>query len=203
MLGLTPRQRDVLAFLKSYRAREGVAPSLQEIAEQFTFRRVTAFGHLRALEKKGYIRRARGRVRAIEIVEPDDSRPQTTLAVYGYLVRGEPLEPAAEYEDLDLGAVLSPGRDLVAFRARGDSFAEGGIRDGDYVVIERRARAEPGETVLALVKGGQAFIGKVRGGEGRGGRGGFLLEPAGAEGAAVTVRKALVQGVVVAVIRRY
>ncbi len=197
MIGLTPRQRDVLGFIKSYRAREGVAPTLAEIASHFSFTSVTAFGHVKAIEKKGYIRRARGRVRAMEIVESDDERPPASLPVFGTFSQGRPIGPVPDSEELDLGAAFASGRDVFVLRVEGDSLADDGFRDGDYVVIERCAEAPNGALVLAFVKGSAAVIGRLAGrGEGR-----VTIEPA--SGRPIRTKRALIQGTVTAVIRRY
>ena len=65
MLNLTPRQRDVLSFLKSYTKDNGLPPTRSEIADHFGWESQTAAqDHLIQLKIKGYInlleRRARG-----------------------------------------------------------------------------------------------------------------------------------------------
>jgi len=48
---------------------------------------------------------------------------------------------------------MAAGGDRFVLRVRGASMVEDGILDGDYLVVERRATAQPGETVVALVDG--------------------------------------------------
>jgi repressor LexA len=199
MIGLTPRQRDILNYLKSYHAREGVAPTLNEIAKRFRFTTVTAFGHLRALEKKGHIRRVRGKVRALEIVEPDEARPRSALPVYGYFSQGSPLESAAEYEELEARAVLPPGKDLFVLRANSDALAEAGIRKGDYIILERKNRPENGAIALVLANGSEAVLGSYhREGESR-----IRIEPLCNERPTIRTGRALLQGIVTAVVRKF
>lgn len=52
---LTPKQQEVLDYLKGYIKEHGIAPSRQEIADNFGFHPTGALSHLKALEKKGYI----------------------------------------------------------------------------------------------------------------------------------------------------
>ncbi len=50
------------------------------------------------------------------------------------------------------------GGNAFALRVRGDSMIEEGSASGDYVVVERRAVARNGETVVALIRGEEATL---------------------------------------------
>lgn len=69
-LPLTARQAEALAFI---RANVGLyGPSVREIAKHMGINNVTGVvGHLRALEKKGYIRRRPNVARGIEVIRAD------------------------------------------------------------------------------------------------------------------------------------
>src|SRR5262249_45577153 len=58
---ITERQHRVLEFVRDFRARRGLAPTLEEIAKFLGVHRVTVFGHVRELIRKGYLRKT-GRV---------------------------------------------------------------------------------------------------------------------------------------------
>jgi repressor LexA len=45
-----------------------------------------------------------------------------------------------------------------ALRVRGQSMVEDQIEDGDIIVVERRQTAENGDTVVALLHGGQVTL---------------------------------------------
>ena len=45
-------------------------------------------------------------------------------------------------------------------RVRGDSMIDEQIRDGDFVIVERRSDARDGETVVAVVRGEEATLKK-------------------------------------------
>lgn len=66
---LTDRQAEVLAYIKSYIAKFGYAPSLRAIGERFDMQVNGVIGHLRLLEQKGYIKRTKGLARAMVVVE--------------------------------------------------------------------------------------------------------------------------------------
>jgi repressor LexA len=96
---------------------------------------------------------------------------------------------------------MVPARgESFVLRVRGDSMLDEQIRDGDYVVIESRAEARDGETVVALLRGEEATLKKLY-------RRGRLvrLEPANERMAAIEVpaRDVRIRGVVRGLLRRY
>ncbi len=73
---LTRRQRQILDFLVEYSREHGISPTLEEIAEHFGVNKVTVFGHVAEMERKGVLkRRARGVSRGLEIVDQESSEP--------------------------------------------------------------------------------------------------------------------------------
>ena len=56
-LPLTRRQRDILEFLRGYVDRQGISPTLEEIAAHFGVNKVTVFGHVAEMERKGILKR--------------------------------------------------------------------------------------------------------------------------------------------------
>ena len=153
-LPLTRRQRDILEFLKDYVDRQGISPTLEEIAEHFGVNKVTVFGHVAEMERKGVLkRRARGVSRGLEIVdqESDEANGAPSLPVLGKIAAGAPIETIEEPEQLDLGALIPEGRDVYALEVTGTSMIEDAIADGDIVLIERRDG--PNETVAVCPTG--------------------------------------------------
>jgi repressor LexA len=66
---LTPRQLQVLIFIRGFIAEEGCPPTRADIARGFWFKSANAAEeHLQALERKGAIRLRTGRARGIQIV---------------------------------------------------------------------------------------------------------------------------------------
>ena len=58
MIELTQKQQDILDFIEEFIQREGMSPTVYEIAEFFGIKSATAFAHLRALQRKGYVDRS-------------------------------------------------------------------------------------------------------------------------------------------------
>lgn len=73
MQGLTPRQRQVWEFIRSHSATHGYPPSLGEIAVGIGTKSANgAADHVRALERKGYLRRGAGvKSRSWVTLDPD------------------------------------------------------------------------------------------------------------------------------------
>ena len=129
--------------------------------------------------------------------------PSVLLAVplAGVVAAGAPIEAIEDAETLDVPRDLVPARsESFALRVRGDSMIEDQIRDGDYVVVERRAEVRNGETVVALIRGCDATLKKFFR---KGSR--VRLEPANAslEPIEVPASDVEVRGVVRGLLRRY
>lgn len=200
-LPLTRRQRDILEFLKDYVDRQGISPTLEEIAEHFGVNKVTVFGHVAEMERKGVLkRRARGVSRGLEIVDQESSEPHGTpsLPVLGKIAAGAPIETIEEPEQLDLGALIPEGRDVYALEVTGTSMIEDAIADGDIVLIERRETARNGETVVAVLPDGEATLKRFYREDGR-----IRLQPANSTMEPIYADDVEIRGVVCGVVRRY
>jgi len=165
MKELTYRQQEVLGYIQLHMRENGTWPSFREIEEHFGFRSTNAvMGHLRALEKKGYISRVPGQARTFRINFDldEDSRPKEALNVidipiYGSIAAGYPdgVEPAGEIGRLQIDvetAGVRNARRSFALRVRGESMVDVGIFDGDTVIIEQSPPRD-GDIVAALIDG--------------------------------------------------
>ena len=71
---LTQRQREILDFISASIVERGFPPTLREIGEHFNIRSTNGVNdHLKALEKKGHLRREDLKSRAMRPVLPDGS----------------------------------------------------------------------------------------------------------------------------------
>lgn len=196
---LTRRQRDILVFLQDYLGEHSISPTLEEIAAHFGVNKVTVFGHIRELERKGVITRGdRGASRTIQPVSGDSPRPTSRVVVLGRIAAGRPIETVEDPEELDLDSLVPADRDVYALRVRGDSMIEDAIRDGDIVLVERREHARDGETVVAVLPGEQATLKRFYREAG-----GVRLQPANAALAPILVPEVEIRGVVIGVVRQY
>ena len=158
MQGLTDRQKRVLEFLEEVQGRTGMVPSTREIQEHFGFASQTAaLNHLRALERKGMIRREPGKARAVSILSQRTRERSVDVPVYGSIAAGfgeagmvEEREGTVSIDAVSSG--LGRGGKCFALRVRGDSMLGAQIVDGDLAILEQRP-ARDGDIVAALIDG--------------------------------------------------
>jgi len=194
---LTRRQRDILGFFAEYTSAQGISPTLEEVARHFGLNKVTIFGHVAELERKGCLRRAApGVSRGLQIV-PEDA--PAGLRILGTIAAGAPIDTLEIPETLAFEELVPPGSDVYVLRVRGNSMIEDSIRDGDLVLVERRTDPAPGETVVAVLPGETATLKRFY--REPGGR--IRLQPANAELQPLIVTDVEIRGVVIGVIRRY
>lgn len=197
---LTRRQQQILEFIRHYARDEGISPTLEEIATHFGVNKVTIFGHVAELQRKGMVSRAaRGVSRGLRVVEPQERASRTAVSIVGSIAAGQPLEAIEVPESFALEELLPRGADVYALRVRGDSMIEDGIRDGDVVLVEKRSTAHNGQTVVAVLPDEEATLKRFY----REPDGSVRLEPANAALQPIRVPRVDVRGVVVGVVRRY
>jgi len=162
MQGLTARQEQTLDFIRKSIEERGYPPTLREIGEYMGIRSTNGVNdHLRALERKGYLRREDMKSRALKLVSgmesstpvkvPDDDLVE--VRVLGRVAAGLPL--LAEENVIDTVRVdrmlVRGGREVFGLRVSGDSMIEAGIMSGDYIFVKKQSTAERGEIVVALI----------------------------------------------------
>jgi repressor LexA len=200
---LTKRQREILNYLTAYAEQNGFAPSFEEIAENFSYNSLaTVHEHLTNLERKGYIKRNYNESRAIEILPSDASPRAIELPLLGSVAAGMPIEALEVNETFCVPETLvGRGGSHYVLRVRGNSMVDEQIRDGDFVVVNERQRADNGEMVIALLNGTSATVKKYyRERDGR-----IRLQPANETMQPIYVHEndVKIQGIVVGVMRRY
>jgi repressor LexA len=200
---LTRRQQDILGFFESYTIEHGISPTLEEIAQHFGLNKVTIFGHVAELERKGVLRRAaKGISRGLQLADAEEPRGTDSLEVLGTIAAGTPIATLEVPEVLAFEELAPPDKDVYVLRVSGESMIEDSIRDGDLVVVERRSNPRNGETVVAVLPGEageEATLKRFYREE----NGRVRLQPANAQLEPRIVDEVEVRGVVIGVIRRY
>ena len=197
---VTPRQMDVLRYIRDYRSRKGYSPTMQEIGDHLDLTRVTVFEHVRSLVgKELLLRGAKHRARSLQ-VSPEAEFPDegpTRLPLLGRIAAGGPIEAVEDRQTLNLQELFDrPGKTFV-LQVTGDSMIGEHIRDGDFVVCERTAEPRNGETVVALLPDGEATLKRFYKQRGR-----VRLQPANPDFQPIYPADVEIQGVVIGVIRR-
>jgi repressor LexA len=149
--GLTPRQQQVLEFIRESVRANGYPPTVREICAALDLSSPsTVHAHLANLERLGLIKRDPTKPRALDVVQ--DLRPRRPLPLIGRVAAGEPILAEENVEELiDVPAFLRRDDDDFVLRVQGDSMADAGILNGDFIVVHSQGQAQNGEIVVALV----------------------------------------------------
>ena len=191
---VTKRQKAIVDFVGEYRAKNGVSPTMDEIAARFRLNKKTVYEHLERLKSRGVVTWRRYEARSLKIIEGAGRR----VPFFGYIAAGKPIEAVPLGDAIDISEMISSRKECYVLKVKGDSMIDEQIRDGDYVIVERRDRAENGETVVALLEGGDATLKKFYREKGR-----IRLQPANPSMKPIYARDVKVQGVVIGVVRKY
>ena len=74
MQNLTPKQVEILDFIILFTRDKGFPPSLREIGTHFKIAPPSVLEHLRALERKGFIRRLPFKPRCLEVLKQSQDK---------------------------------------------------------------------------------------------------------------------------------
>ena len=145
MVKLTPRQQEILDFIRSNVEMLGAPPTRAEIATAFGFSSHNAAEeHLKALAKKGVVVLEPGSARGIRLVE------QLGLPLIGSVAAGSPILAVDNVQGrYALDASLFKPRADFLLRVRGLSMLHAGILEGDLLAVHRCAEARNGQIVVA------------------------------------------------------
>jgi len=148
MVKLTPRQQEILDFIRNSVEVLGAPPTRAEIANAFGFASHNAAEeHIRALAKKGIIVLEPGSARGIRLVE------QLGLPLIGSVAAGSPIlavENVQARYALD-ASLFKPRADFL-LRVRGLSMINAGIFEGDLLAVHRSGEAHNGQIVVARLE---------------------------------------------------
>jgi repressor LexA len=156
MQGLTKRQEMVLDYITKSITDRGYPPTLREIGSHMGIRSTNGVNdHLRALERKGYLKREDMKSRALRPVNTDVNKTGELVEVpiVGRVAAGEPVLAEQNIEDtvsIDR-YFIGNHQDVFALKVKGDSMIDAGIHDGDTVFVRKQLHAERNDIVVILV----------------------------------------------------
>jgi repressor LexA len=159
----------ILEAIRDAVERRGYPPSIREICDAAGLASTSSVAHqLRALERKGYLRRDPNRPRAVDVRPPDsgqaanpaigpDGEPAPApvfVPVVGRIAAGGPILAEQVIEDVfPLPRALVGEGTLFLLRVAGDSMVDAAISDGDWVVVRQQPTADNGDIVAAMIDG--------------------------------------------------
>ena len=153
---LPPRQQQVLNFIREYVGQYEYPPSLRDIARNIGVSgNVAVLSHLKALERKGYIRRDTGSSRGIVLLRDKQDKPPEVLQVpiVGTVRAGIPTLAVEDIEGYYPMEKLQLRGGTFFLRVCGDSMINDAIKDGDLALIRRQDTADNGDIVVAMIDG--------------------------------------------------
>jgi repressor LexA len=136
----------------------GYPPTLREIGLHMGINSTNGVNdHLKALHKKGYLRKGTLRARALTpIFEQDAVQNTLTIPVLGRVAAGIPIpriEDAEETLHIDRRMLrTAQSSQIFALRVQGDSMIEDGILENDYLLVHKQDSADSGDIVVAVLE---------------------------------------------------
>ncbi|SCW27614.1 repressor LexA [Lachnospiraceae bacterium C10] len=153
---ISPKQQEILDFLKQEILNKGYPPSVREIGEAVNLKSTSSvFSHLNTLEKNGYIHRDPTKPRAIEIIDDNFNlvrREVVNMPLVGTVAAGQPLLAVSNIDNyFPIPSEYVPKEQTFMLRVKGESMINAGILDGDMIMVEQCRDAKNGDMVVALV----------------------------------------------------
>jgi repressor LexA len=152
---LTEKQYAIFKYIKDRIIESGFPPTVREIGDKFSITVKGAYDHLKAIEKKGFIRCTQNKSRAIELLKDKDdmiSSDSLNVPLVGRIAAGSPILAQENVEEyLSFPRSMFKSGEFFALKVKGDSMVEAGIQDGDLAVIQKQNTANNGEIVAAMI----------------------------------------------------
>ena len=149
MKNLTKRQEEILDLIKSHISDFGFPPTRADIANKLGFKSPNAAEqHLRAIEKKGFIKILSGASRGIVLSESENNE----IPVIGLVAAGGPILAQENIEK-----TIPKSRNLFSddidyyLRVKGDSMVDVGIYEEDLIGVSKSKDFKVGNIVVARI----------------------------------------------------
>lgn len=154
---ITPKQQEILEFIKESILNRGYPPAVREICEAVHLKSTSSVhSHLETMEKNGYIRRDPTKPRAIEIMDDNFNltrRELVNVPIVGTVTAGEPILAVENIEGyFPISPEFLKNKQTFMLKVRGESMINAGIYSGDYILVEETPVASDGEIIVALVE---------------------------------------------------
>jgi repressor LexA len=154
---ISPKQREILEYLKSQTLSKGYPPAVREICEAVKLKSTSSVhSHLETLEKNGYIRRDPSKPRAIEITDDTFNlakREMVSVPIVGTITAGQPILAVENIEGyFPIPTEYMPNEETFMLKVKGESMINAGIFDGDQILVQKQSHAVNGDFVVALIE---------------------------------------------------
>jgi len=163
MKGVTPRQQELLTYITDFIATHHYSPSYREIMQHFNFTSIgTVSRFIHVLVNKGELISEKGCKRSLKPIKNGAQKEivsELSLPLIGKISAGHPIVLFSRSKSLTVPSNLLHAPDITyILQAEGDSLNDEYIAHGDYLIVEARQEAQPGETVVALINAHEAIV---------------------------------------------
>lgn len=153
---ITPKQKEILEYIKKEILDRGYPPAVREICEAVSLKSTSSVhSHLETLEKNGYIRRDPTKPRAIEIIDDTFNlvrREVVNVPMIGTVAAGAPIVAVENIEGyFPIPAEYMPNAQSFMLKVKGESMINAGIFEGDKIMVKQQSTANNGDIVVALI----------------------------------------------------
>jgi repressor LexA len=153
---LTDQQQRVLDAIQDRLRRQGYPPTVRELAQHLGVSIGTVQAHLRALERKGALKRRPFQARGLYLTAPEErsgGEAVRNIPIVGPVAAGTPLLAVENIEGvIPVYTDWAKGEELFCVRVKGESMMPT-LWDGDYLLIRRQAAVENDAIAVALTEG--------------------------------------------------
>ena len=152
MQSLTAIQQAVYDHTRQAMSEGLPFPSLRDIAAHFGFKHTTARFHLKALEKKGFIKQRSQRVSDYLLANEMMEHPRE-FRLAARIPAGVPSPVFDETsETFSVDHDFFGGGDIQAIRVAGESMSGDSIADGDIAIIKLQPEANKGDILAVRIE---------------------------------------------------
>jgi repressor LexA len=152
----------VFRFIEK-RLEDNKPPSQREVAERFNLAQNAAYQIIGYLKNKGYLTDLGGH-RGLRLSQAYlKAKKQTEgVPIVGAVAAGEPILAQENIEGyVDLKELFGPAEGKFILKVIGDSMADEGIVDGDYVVVDPGEKVRSGQIGVVLLDD-EATVKRIR-----------------------------------------
>ena len=153
---LNAKEQAMYDYIAESIRKNSFSPSVRDIKTALGIKSTsTVHAYLGRLAAKGYITREDGKSRTVRTAESGSETSSVRLPVLGSIAAGQPILATEVYDETDTVVISVGGKytsdDLFALRVSGESMINGGIFDGDVIIVLRTPQADNGDIVVAMM----------------------------------------------------
>ncbi len=149
MRKLTPKQQQVLSYIRQFIAEQGYPPAVRDICHGVGLKSPsTVHAHIESLRDLGYLEKEDRKNRAITLQGMGSVQQ---IPILGVVTAGIPILAEESIEGYIPCNLSGKYGEHFALRIRGESMIGAGILDGDCIIVRQQTSADNGSIVVALL----------------------------------------------------